>query len=107
MLGAVGPERSMAVTWTKTSGPSLSGWMKPNPLVELNHFTVPFAIVTDLFSLTSESPFKMLQKRLKSIQDRTAMHLTSNIPYNHYAQGVKSGELGLSLNQLISVFSER
>jgi hypothetical protein len=30
--------------WTKMSEPPLSGWMKPKPLVELNHFTVPVAM---------------------------------------------------------------
>ena len=38
------PARSTALTWTKTSLPPSSGWMKPKPLVVLNHLTVPFAI---------------------------------------------------------------
>ena len=29
---------------TKTSLPPSSGWMKPKPLVGLNHFTVPIAM---------------------------------------------------------------
>src|SRR5215217_4284815 len=31
--------------WTKTSWPPPSGWMKPKPLVGLNHLTVPVAIM--------------------------------------------------------------
>src|SRR6187455_1969914 len=38
------PARSTAEMWTKTSGPPASGWMKPKPLVALNHLTVPVAI---------------------------------------------------------------
>src|SRR5690349_11745476 len=38
-------ERSTAEMWTNTSAPPSSGWMKPKPLVSLNHFTVPVAIV--------------------------------------------------------------
>src|SRR5882757_2041928 len=38
------PDRSTAETCTKTSVPPWSGWMKPKPLVPLNHFTVPVAM---------------------------------------------------------------
>src|SRR3546814_10840548 len=38
------PARSSAEIWTKTSAEPSSGWMKPKPLVELNHFTVPLAM---------------------------------------------------------------
>jgi len=38
------PARSTAEMWTKTSAPPASGWMKPKPLVALNHLTVPVAI---------------------------------------------------------------
>jgi hypothetical protein len=33
-----------AEMWTNTSWPPASGWMKPKPLVALNHFTVPVAM---------------------------------------------------------------
>src|SRR5512139_3150992 len=36
--------------WTNTSLPPLSGWMKPNPFVALNHLTVPVAIIFILVS---------------------------------------------------------
>src|SRR5262245_6344360 len=35
------PARSTALMCTNTSLPPSSGWMKPKPLVALNHFTVP------------------------------------------------------------------
>src|SRR6201989_3036538 len=38
------PARSTAEMWTNTSLPPSLGWMKPKPLVALNHFTVPVAI---------------------------------------------------------------
>uniref|UniRef100_A0A8R7P5H5 Uncharacterized protein n=1 Tax=Triticum urartu TaxID=4572 RepID=A0A8R7P5H5_TRIUA len=34
----------MADWWTKRSSLPSSGEMKPNPLVTLNHFTVPFTL---------------------------------------------------------------
>jgi hypothetical protein len=37
---------------TKTSLPPLSGWINPNPLVALNHFTVPVATSTLPFETT-------------------------------------------------------
>src|ERR1700710_644477 len=38
------PARSTAEMWTNTSLPPSSGWMKPKPLVSLNHLTVPMLI---------------------------------------------------------------
>src|SRR5690348_13453726 len=35
------PARSTALMWTNTSLLPSSGWMKPKPLMLLNHFTVP------------------------------------------------------------------
>src|SRR5262245_4484087 len=40
------PERSTALTCTKTSGPPPSGAMNPKPFAMLNHFTVPVAITS-------------------------------------------------------------
>src|SRR5579862_3391196 len=40
----------MAEKWTKTSGEPSSGVMKPYPLVELNHLTVPSGTVLPRFS---------------------------------------------------------
>src|SRR5512135_1799808 len=48
------PARSTALIWTKTSFPPSSGWMKPKPLVLLNHFTVPVVMGW---------PFKIENKR--------------------------------------------
>src|SRR5690606_18514481 len=42
------PARSTADMWTNTSLPPPSGWMKPNPLVALNHFTVPVGMKSEL-----------------------------------------------------------
>jgi hypothetical protein len=42
--------------WTKTSLPPSSGWIKPKPLVALNHFTVPVAIFEFLLSLLRVRP---------------------------------------------------
>ncbi len=39
------PARSTAEMCTNTSFPPLSGWMKPKPLVSLNHLTVPTGIL--------------------------------------------------------------
>ena len=39
------PERSTAEIWTNTSAPPWSGAIKPKPFVELNHFTVPVAMM--------------------------------------------------------------
>src|SRR4028119_211048 len=44
-LRPVRPARSTAEMWTNTSLRPPSGSMKPKPLVALNHFTVPLAIV--------------------------------------------------------------
>jgi hypothetical protein len=38
----------MAEKWTKTSSPDWR-WMNPNPLLALNHFTVPCSL-TDLLT---------------------------------------------------------
>src|SRR5262249_54515946 len=42
------PARCTALIWTKMSLPPVSGWMKPKPLVGLNHLTVPVAIVVSV-----------------------------------------------------------
>ncbi len=47
------PARSTAEIWTNTSFEPSSGWMKPKPLVRLNHFTVPAAIMCLLKSVCS------------------------------------------------------
>ena len=44
------PARSTAEMWTNTSEPPLSGWMKPKPFVELNHFTVPVVMMNPFLS---------------------------------------------------------
>src|SRR3954471_14810592 len=40
------PAFSTAEICTNTSLPPVEGWMKPKPLVGLNHFTVPLAITS-------------------------------------------------------------
>src|SRR5438270_7173091 len=40
------PAFSTAEICTNTSLPPVEGWMNPNPLVGLNHFTVPLAITS-------------------------------------------------------------
>ena len=44
-FSVVRPACSTAEIWTNTSFDPSSGWINPNPLVGLNHFTVPVAIV--------------------------------------------------------------
>src|SRR5690606_18953098 len=42
--------------WTKTSAEPSSGWMKPKPLVALNHLTVPVAITNPFHGNTRSPP---------------------------------------------------
>src|SRR4051794_20079415 len=42
--------------WTKTSLPPSSGWIKPKPLVGLNHFTVPVAMDSSLSDRWTPAP---------------------------------------------------
>ena len=41
LVKVVDPARSTALIWTNTSLLLSSGWMKPEPFVGSNHFTVP------------------------------------------------------------------
>src|SRR6266851_8533731 len=49
------PSATIAEKWTKTSSP-LWRWMKPKPLLALNHFTVPCSLLTALLFSVSRGP---------------------------------------------------
>src|SRR5262249_47755578 len=50
------PARSTALMCTNTSLPPSSGWMKPKPLVALNHFTVPMLTGSPFSDNTMSKP---------------------------------------------------
>src|SRR5271154_3485162 len=64
------PSATMAEKWTKTSSPDWR-WMNPNPLLALNHLTVPCSL-TDVYFLlfklfaTSRPPPAVTQKEAAS-----------------------------------------
>jgi hypothetical protein len=64
--------RSTALIWTNTSLPPPSGWMKPKPLVALNHLTVPAAIVCILFSAVGAAPRRECARDLTGTRCRPA-----------------------------------
>src|ERR1700759_768175 len=60
-LSPPSPARSTAEMWTKTSALPSSGWMKPKPLVELNHLTVP--VLMEVLSKGNEQPGRQERRR--------------------------------------------
>src|SRR3990167_1287100 len=70
------PERSTALIWTNTSLPPPSGWMNPNPLVALNHLTVPVAIV----SLRWASTHAKLPAVRSQLPPATGSHRCADLP---------------------------
>src|SRR6266478_8395173 len=67
-LRVLNPSALMEASWTKTSAPR-SRTMKPNPLVSLNHFTVPCSGILLLLA-TNETGLLFLQPRKSELVAR-------------------------------------
>src|SRR5215472_6329230 len=52
--------------WTNTSLPPFSGWIKPKPLVELNHLTVPVVMKSILWQSLKNTRAARMRGRIKS-----------------------------------------
>ncbi len=65
------PARSTAEICTKTSLEPSVGWMKPKPLVGLNHFTVPLGMIRLLNSEATRKTTHLFEHNERPTLGRT------------------------------------